>query len=727
MGDGIPVLSSSKFLKCRMLSKGLKLREESLYLCAVKEFRAIAAFLSPSALVAVGMLVAWCDDPGTAALRELDRRGIPPQAEKLAEVAERGDGETLTLLLTAGVYPDHRDEQGRTPMFRALEREDVALALRLLEAGANPDAAANNEATPLSLAVAHGETVMIDQLLDAGAWPRGRMPDGDDLIPWSVRHGRLLLLDRLFAEGRIDPNQQDHNGMPLVHVALQNGRMKVLDSLLDAGAVPSARDAAGTPLTHAALARGDVELVERLLADGADPRIADAWGRTLFDAALKRDQRQLAELLLEQDPELAAASRLPVVATVIANGWIDLIPAMIQHGADPNRANAEGQTPLELALTLRNTQAIAALARSSAQSNAVEWEDLLSRLCRENDLTMLEALLSSGVPPRLFDEQGRPVVETTLAEGRRELALLFLRYGASPGDALYQACQRDDASAVETLLDGYCSPNPSRSPFLDTPLTAAVRLGHAQIVRDLLDAGALPETPGLERQRPLAVASILGHGKIVGLLLEHNANPSEPVRRPVAPAFLAYGDASMKWMLKHDEQIRPLMLAAYSGDATTLKHLLDHGASRNRYTRYNKRYPINFASQKGHIAAMRLLLGKDPKHEKRRIVIDLSDQLARVFDATGKEIFVTRVSTGKKGYSTPTGKYVITNKYRNWTSTLYHASMPYFQRLSCGDFGMHQGYVPNRPASHGCIRVPAGKANRLFRLTELGDRVEIVE
>ena len=83
--------------------------------------------------------------------------------------------------------------------------------------------------------------------------------------------------------------------------------------------------------------------------------------------------------------------------------------------------------------------------------------------------------------------------------------------------------------------------------------------------------------------------------------------------------------------------------------------------------------------------------------------------------------------TAPGGYGTPTGEYVITNKYRHWTSTLYHASMPYFQRLSCGDFGMHQGYVPGYPASHGCIRVPYGKASKLFQLTDLGDRVQIVE
>jgi lipoprotein-anchoring transpeptidase ErfK/SrfK len=105
--------------------------------------------------------------------------------------------------------------------------------------------------------------------------------------------------------------------------------------------------------------------------------------------------------------------------------------------------------------------------------------------------------------------------------------------------------------------------------------------------------------------------------------------------------------------------------------------------------------------------------------------VDLSDQRAVVFDSSGLELFKTAISTGRKGFATPTGTYAITNKYRTWTSTLYDASMPCFQRLSCGDFGFHQGHVPGYPASHGCIRVPAGNAQKFYALTELGDRVEI--
>jgi lipoprotein-anchoring transpeptidase ErfK/SrfK len=51
--------------------------------------------------------------------------------------------------------------------------------------------------------------------------------------------------------------------------------------------------------------------------------------------------------------------------------------------------------------------------------------------------------------------------------------------------------------------------------------------------------------------------------------------------------------------------------------------------------------------------------------------------------------------------------------------------MPYFMRLSCLDFGMHEGVVPNYPASHGCIRLPGDAARRLFAEIPVGTLVSV--
>jgi hypothetical protein len=171
------------------------------------------------------------------------------------------------------------------------------------------------------------------------------------------------------------------------------------------------------------------------------------------------------------------------------------------------------------------------------------------------------------------------------------------------------------------------------------------------------------------------------------------------------------------------------MLAADSGEIELARLLLAHGATPDVYTRggrYHYWYPISWASRRADVPMMQLLLGREPSQVKRRARIDLSQQRAWVYDGE-EEIYTTRVSTGRSGYRTRTGTFVITNRYRHWNSTIYDSSMPYFQRFSCSDFGFHEGYVPSYAASHGCVRVPGGKVRKLWQLLSLGDPVKIVQ
>lgn len=159
---------------------------------------------------------------------------------------------------------------------------------------------------------------------------------------------------------------------------------------------------------------------------------------------------------------------------------------------------------------------------------------------------------------------------------------------------------------------------------------------------------------------------------------------------------------------------------------------------------------------KGHdVYVNRLgLSGLAPSNAK--IEIDLSDQKARVYKAIGSKrqlVIETRVSTGKSGYSTPTGTFRIQEKRREKRSTLYGswvnssgsivrssgeawkrpaggarfvgAEMPYWMRVN-GSIGMHVGDVPNFPASHGCIRVPNSVQPLIFSKVGLGTEVKIM-
>jgi hypothetical protein len=110
------------------------------------------------------------------------------------------------------------------------------------------------------------------------------------------------------------------------------------------------------------------------------------------------------------------------------------------------------------------------------------------------------------------------------------------------------------------------------------------------------------------------------------------------------------------------------------------------------------------------------------------------------------------VSTGKSSVSTPEGVFSVQVKeeehqsyYGQFVSDdgndtkdadirsqatpkgykFVPSEMPFFMRL-VGNVGLHQGYVPGKPASHGCIRVPDCMAEKLYRVCPVGTKVEVV-
>jgi lipoprotein-anchoring transpeptidase ErfK/SrfK len=110
-----------------------------------------------------------------------------------------------------------------------------------------------------------------------------------------------------------------------------------------------------------------------------------------------------------------------------------------------------------------------------------------------------------------------------------------------------------------------------------------------------------------------------------------------------------------------------------------------------------------------------------------RIVVSLP--LQRVYVFRGATLIgISTTSTGEPGYDTPTGTFRILQKKVHHRSNLYDdAPMPYMQRLTWDGIALHAGEVRDEPASHGCIRLPAAFARRLFAMTELGTQVSVID
>jgi lipoprotein-anchoring transpeptidase ErfK/SrfK len=139
---------------------------------------------------------------------------------------------------------------------------------------------------------------------------------------------------------------------------------------------------------------------------------------------------------------------------------------------------------------------------------------------------------------------------------------------------------------------------------------------------------------------------------------------------------------------------------------------------------------------------------------KPSIKIKLSEQRAYFYKG-GELVGVSQLSTGREGLDTPSGTFKISQKDKDHVSSKYGdyvdsagnvvvpnvdvtkdpkppgtqfkgAPMPYFMRI-VGGVGMHAGYLPGYPASHGCIRMPEFMAENFFRSVSEGTPVTVTQ
>jgi lipoprotein-anchoring transpeptidase ErfK/SrfK len=134
-----------------------------------------------------------------------------------------------------------------------------------------------------------------------------------------------------------------------------------------------------------------------------------------------------------------------------------------------------------------------------------------------------------------------------------------------------------------------------------------------------------------------------------------------------------------------------------------------------------------------------------------RVIINLSEQRAYLIE-DGIVSLISPIASGKPGWSTPTGNFSVISKdidhrSQNFGSVLdgsgriatsnatpgthvppgFHyrpAPMPYYMEFSQA-IGMHAGYLPGYPASHGCVRMPRDLAAQFFERVKIRTPVTV--
>ena len=104
-------------------------------------------------------------------------------------------------------------------------------------------------------------------------------------------------------------------------------------------------------------------------------------------------------------------------------------------------------------------------------------------------------------------------------------------------------------------------------------------------------------------------------------------------------------------------------------------------------------------------------------------IVSIKSQQVTLYDADGW-IHRAPVSTGTTGRETPAGVFAVLEKNKEHRSNMYDdASMPNMQRITWNGIALHGGPLPGYAASHGCVRMPFGFAEKVFDKTWIGMRV----
>jgi ankyrin repeat protein len=265
----------------------------------------------------------------------------------LAHAAQTGCLESVAFLLERGADPGWVDEYHSTPLSSA------ALGLPGLLRGEEPETASDLEARKKILdllldaggldleddqayqgvfeAMAEGSSVELARHLASRIEIPEILPDGDPLICTAVLRMGGDLVKFLLERGH-GLTHADHDGYLPLHFAVKAGNLEATRVMLDAGADIDAKDREGTTaLIHVALEPElGMDLADLLLARGAQVDVADEHGWTALFYAVDND-----------DPPM--------------------VKRLLKAGADKNREDSKGMTPLLLARKANRRDALKAM------------------------------------------------------------------------------------------------------------------------------------------------------------------------------------------------------------------------------------------------------------------------------------------------------------------------------------------------------------------------------
>jgi len=420
------------------------------------------------------------------AIRALLKQGADVSAAQgdgmtaLHWAAQNGDAALAKMLLFAGANVRATTRLGGyTALHLASRTGDTTLIQTLADGGADVNARTSTGATALMLAAREGSLDAVKTLLDHGADPNAKESAyGETALMFAAALDRADVVEQLASRGA-DPN-----------VASTFIDLKSLALPEPPTAGQSARPADPPPADPKAAAKGpkppDVAGVTRPFR--YNELIGAQGGLTPLHFAARQGSLKSALALLDAGANVDAASpadRATPLLVAAINGQFDLAMRLLERGANPNLASEAGATPLYAAL---NVQWAPKAAYPQPRAHLQQEHTYLD---------LMRALLDHGADPNVrinrkiwyssynfdqsnVDEVGATAFWRAAYAADVDAMRLLARSGADPNLPTTKAPERRDPDSPDGGADvSGLPPLPMGGPSI-TPLLAAAGPGYSK-------------------------------------------------------------------------------------------------------------------------------------------------------------------------------------------------------------------------------------------------------
>ena len=344
-----------------------------------------------------------------------------------------------------------------------------------------------------------------------------------------------------------------------------------------------AAKSADSPVADAAQ-QGDAQIVRTLLQQGEDVNAAQSDGLTALHWAALNNDLDMAKLLLYAGATVKPATRVggyTPLHLASRSGHSEVMRAMLDAGADPNKLTSTGVTAMHFAAQSDAPEAIKVLAEHGGNLDVVDGvfqRTPLMFAAVKNASRALEVLVELGsdleIVTRVKDYV--EVAEETNADRTRRNRVRDAQKdpdsnepGAGRGGAFRpqtgnqnnSATPPDSTDTKDPDEDEEVDPEPPSPPVRVlsgneqignqggfTALHFAAREGHIEVARQLVDGGAeIDHVTEGDQSSPLLVAVINGNYDLAQMLIEHGADPNLVSDDGAGPLFATL---NIEWSLR---------------------------------------------------------------------------------------------------------------------------------------------------------------------------------